>query len=137
MTTTWMSKSTTILWAQVHKIFWSTIPWAKAWSWRADVPFIRLWKTASKTTFHIEMSCHNLKTLEKSTTQKVSFAMWRLSKSWLHENKVKFEIEEFLEAFFLNCWNFDNLRSNLKIINLKMKWFWSFFLGLWNCMKLS
>jgi hypothetical protein len=89
VTTTWMSKSSTILWAQVHKIFWSTIPWAKAWSWRADVHFIRLWKTASKTTFHIEMQIHNLKTLGKSMTQKVPFAMWRLSKSWLHEIKVE------------------------------------------------
>ncbi len=91
MPTTWMSKSTTILWAQVHKIFWSTIPWicgAKAWSWRADVPFIHL----SKDCFQIYLSHWNATSLFKDTLKvdctKVPFAMWRLSKSWLHENKI-------------------------------------------------
>jgi hypothetical protein len=132
VTTTWMSKSSTILWAQVHKIFWSTIPWAKAWSWRADVHFIGLWKTASKTTFHIEMPLHNLKTLGKLTTQNVPFAMWRLSKSWLHEIKVVWlwrcpsQFEEKLTAvalfqvgrqlyYFSKSWIFYKLPSSNKM----------------------
>ncbi len=101
VTTTWMSISTSLLWAQIHKIFSNTIPWiygARAWSWRVDVPLIHWWKTDLQTTLHNWNVSLWFKDSSKVDYTKSPFTIWRLFESWPHKNQVVHNLESALHS---------------------------------------